>query len=179
MAYLLVLAVLLGSGELWLHYSYGIELPWARPDFVFACERRYDLVTWSQERLIVAGRRCRTRDEYLEESRLFRAWWTERSGREATLSDLTLERADSYVVEAWSAAAPRGHCSHRATALWQDAYGASSGHLDTVFGWQPNPVDVKSGHYIKPTLTQLLIAHQTQLSPLDRLAHRVGLLPLG
>ncbi|HET7180610.1 MAG TPA: tyrosine-type recombinase/integrase [Candidatus Limnocylindrales bacterium] len=67
----------------------------------------------------------------------------------------------------------------RSASSWQDAYGASSGHLDTVFGWQPNPIDVKSGHYIKPTLTQLLIAHQTQLSPLDRLEHRVGRLPLG
>src|SRR6185369_2581431 len=38
----------------------------------------------------------------------------------------------------------------RSAASWQDAYGASSGHLDTVFGWVPNPADVKSGHYIKP-----------------------------
>lgn len=62
----------------------------------------------------------------------------------------------------------------RSASSWQSTYGASSGHLDTVFGWAPNPLDVKSGHYIKPTLTQLLIAHQTQLSPLDRLEHRLG-----
>jgi len=67
----------------------------------------------------------------------------------------------------------------RSASSWQAAYGASSGHLDTVFGWAPNPIDVKSGHYIKPTLSQLLLAHQTQLSPLDRLEHRVGPLPLG
>jgi site-specific recombinase XerC len=67
----------------------------------------------------------------------------------------------------------------RSAASWQSTYGASSGHLDTVFGWRPDPADVKSGHYIKPTLTQLLIAHQTQLSPLDRLEHRIGPLPIG
>ena len=67
----------------------------------------------------------------------------------------------------------------RSASSWQATYGASSGHLDTVFGWQPDPGDVKSGHYIKPTLSQLLIAHQTQFSPLDRLEHRIGSLPLG
>jgi hypothetical protein len=67
----------------------------------------------------------------------------------------------------------------RSAASWQSTYIASSGHLDTVFGWEPNPADVKAGHYIKPTLSQLLIAHQTQLSPLDRLELRVGPLPLG
>lgn len=56
-------------------------------------------------------------------------------------------------------------------------YGAASGHLDTVFGWVPDPADVKSGHYVKPTRTQLLYAHQTRLSPLDRLELRVGRLP--
>jgi site-specific recombinase XerC len=312
-----------------------------------------------EERLFVAGRRRRTRDEYLEESRLFRAWWTERSGREATLRDLTLEHAGGFIVASigraeasgnpWSAdtiahhvgqlRAFAGHAAsiaglttnplaglkgpkrtgmedrtgdgleddevcavlgtvggsclsdlvdrglfvlgyedgprrseyapmnvtdfrlavrngqplgwvvdvrrpakggrprtlplgiraeevlceligrrtsgplfpsrdgtalsperigerlarlgqragvdlspqrlRRSASSWQSTYGASSGQLDTVFGWQPNPADVKSGHYVKPTLTQLLIAHQTQLSPLDRLEHRIGPLPLG
>jgi integrase len=67
----------------------------------------------------------------------------------------------------------------RSAASWQSAYGASSGHLDTVFGWVPDPADVKSGHYIKPTLSQLLLAHQERLSPLDRLEHKVGRLPFG
>jgi hypothetical protein len=43
-----------------------------------------------------------------------------------------------------------------------------------VFGWAPNPGDVKSGHYVIPTIPQLLHAHQTRLSPLDRLELRVG-----
>jgi hypothetical protein len=55
----------------------------------------------------------------------------------------------------------------RTAASWQATYGAASGHLDTVFGWVPDPADVKSGHYVKPTRTQLLYAHQTRLSPLD------------
>lgn len=62
----------------------------------------------------------------------------------------------------------------RTAASWQAAYGASSGHLDTVFGWAPNPADVKSGHYVIPTIPQLLYAHQTRLSPLDRLELRTG-----
>ncbi len=62
----------------------------------------------------------------------------------------------------------------RTAASWQSAYGASSGHLDTVFGWAPNPADVKSGHYVIPTVPQLLFAHQTRLSPLDRLELRTG-----
>ena len=62
----------------------------------------------------------------------------------------------------------------RTAASWQAAYGASSGHLDTVFGWAPSPADVKSGHYIIPTIPQLLHAHQTRLSPLDRLELRTG-----
>lgn len=66
----------------------------------------------------------------------------------------------------------------RTAASWQAAYGASSGHLDSVFGWRPNPRDVKSGHYIKPTPAQLLHAHQTLLSPLDRLELRSGPLNL-
>ena len=62
----------------------------------------------------------------------------------------------------------------RTAASWQAAYGASSGHLDTVFGWAPHPGDVKSGHYVIPTLPQLLYAHQARLSPLDRLELRMG-----
>jgi integrase len=65
----------------------------------------------------------------------------------------------------------------RSASSWQGTYGASSGHLETVFGWAPNPGDVKSGHYVKPTPAQLLYAHQTRLSPLDRLELRVGTLP--
>jgi integrase len=67
----------------------------------------------------------------------------------------------------------------RSAASWQDAYGASSGQLDTVFGWVPSPADVKSGHYIKPTLSQLLLAHRERLSPLDRLEHKMGRIPFG
>jgi site-specific recombinase XerC len=67
----------------------------------------------------------------------------------------------------------------RSAASWQATYGALSGHLDTVFGWAPDPADVKSGHYIKPTLSQLLLAHQERLSPLDRLEHKMGRLPFG
>jgi integrase len=67
----------------------------------------------------------------------------------------------------------------RSAASWQSAYGASSGHLDTVFGWVPDPGDVKSGHYIKPTVSQLLHAHQERLSPLDRLERKMGRLPFG
>lgn len=63
----------------------------------------------------------------------------------------------------------------RTAASWQAAYGASSGHLDTVFGWAPSPGDVKSGHYVIPTIPQLLHAHQTRLSPLDRLELRTGI----
>lgn len=62
----------------------------------------------------------------------------------------------------------------RSAASWQAAYGASSGHLDTVFGWLPDPADVKSGHYVIPTTEQLLYAHQSRLSPLDRLELRTG-----
>jgi hypothetical protein len=61
----------------------------------------------------------------------------------------------------------------RSASSWQGTYGASSGHLDTAFGWQPDPRDVKSAHYIKPTVPQLLHAHQARLSPLDRLEHRL------
>jgi integrase len=312
-----------------------------------------------EERLVVGRRSQRTRDEYLDEARLYGAWWLERFGREATLADLTLERAGSYLATAISAAERRGRAwsddtvAHHASQLrafaghaariaglphnplsgilaarrtnpadrtgdaleddevvavlgsiggsslgdvvdralfvlgyedgprkseyaqmvlsdfrlaernglplgwvvdvrnpakrgsprtlplgvlaesvlrelighrtagplfpsrdgtplsadrigdrlaelgkragvhltpqrlrrsassWQSTYGASSGQLDTVFGWRPDPADVKSGHYVKPTLTQLLIAHQTRLSPLDRLEHRSGPLPLG
>jgi len=62
----------------------------------------------------------------------------------------------------------------RTSASWQSAYGAATGHLDSVFGWKPNPADVKSGHYIIPTAAQLLHAHQTLLSPLDRLELHLG-----
>lgn len=62
----------------------------------------------------------------------------------------------------------------RTAASWQSTYGASSGHLDSVFGWQPNPRDLKSAHYIIPSEAQLLHAHQSLLSPLDRLELRVG-----
>ncbi len=61
----------------------------------------------------------------------------------------------------------------RTAASWQGAYGATSGHLDRVFGWEPDPRDVKSGHYIIPTVPQLLHAHQERLSPLDRLELRL------
>ncbi len=62
----------------------------------------------------------------------------------------------------------------RSAASWQAAYGATSAHLDTVFGWAPDPRDVKSAHYVRPNIVQLIHAHQSRLSPLDRLELRVG-----
>ena len=61
----------------------------------------------------------------------------------------------------------------RSAASWQATYRASNGHLDTVFGWAPAPDDVKSGHYIIPTLAQLMYAHQRFFSPLDNVEARL------
>jgi hypothetical protein len=60
----------------------------------------------------------------------------------------------------------------KSAATWQATYGASEGHLDTVFGWEPTPLDFKSRSYIVPRPEQLLHAHQARLSPLDRLEAR-------
>jgi integrase len=62
----------------------------------------------------------------------------------------------------------------RSAASWQATYGATAAHLDTVFGWEPDPRDVKSAHYVRLNVVQLLHAHQSRLSPLDRLELRVG-----
>jgi hypothetical protein len=60
----------------------------------------------------------------------------------------------------------------KSAATWQATYGASEGHLDSVFGWEPTPLDFKSRSYIVPRPEQLLHAHQARLSPLDRLEAR-------
>jgi site-specific recombinase XerC len=62
----------------------------------------------------------------------------------------------------------------KSAATWQATYGASEGHLDTVFGWEPTPLDFKSRSYIVPRPEQLLYAHQARLSPLDRLEARLA-----
>lgn len=64
---------------------------------------------------------------------------------------------------------------------WQATYGASKAQRNLIFGWAPSAEDVESGHYNVPDLEQLLYAHQTRHSPLDRLVLRLmsrGLPPL-
>jgi site-specific recombinase XerC len=62
----------------------------------------------------------------------------------------------------------------KSAVTWQASYGASEGHLDSVFGWEPTPLDFKSRSYIVPRPEQLLYAHQARLSPLDRLEARLA-----
>ncbi len=61
------------------------------------------------------------------------------------------------------------HRLRRTAASTYITYGAQSGQANAVFGWKPDPLDVKAGSYTTPTLPQLLYAHQERLSPLDRL----------
>lgn len=65
------------------------------------------------------------------------------------------------------------HRMRRSASSWQQTHGASSGHVDLVFGWEPNPLDVKSRHYTSPSIPQLLYGHQSRFSPLDMAEFRL------